>query len=273
MPARFRFFRFRPPRIRKIGEKKLILQDESLGPYGFRYDVKLSLLRFSYCAVHDFPRALGRGAGHHLAVPEVAPPCPRAVARAGAHLLLRASLLAPPGDRHGAHRPPQILRHRHQPPGDDRHSGPLLPAAQFPLGIQARGVPHPVLRSVPEDPRRHLHRPRPRRRGDGAAARRGPSVVRARRLGGDLSRGHAFEGRHRPPLQGGGFHPGPRGRGRDPARSARRHGVAHPPQQTFPLAQYHYVAGAASRDARTHRRRRPARPGGRGARRDGGGAR
>ena len=48
---------------------------------------------------------------------------------------------------------------------------------------------------VPPAARRHLHRPRPRRRGVGTAGPRREKVDFARGFGGDFSRGHALEGR------------------------------------------------------------------------------
>ena len=52
-----------------------------------------------------------------------------------------------------------------------------------------------LLRPVPPAARRHLHRPRPRRRGVGTAGPRREKVDFARGFGGDFSRGHALEGR------------------------------------------------------------------------------
>ncbi len=63
----------------------------------------------------------------------------------------------------------------------------------------------PFFRAVPRPARRHLHQPRPRRRGAGADGPRRENMDFARGFGGRFPRGHALEGRRDPPFKAGAF--------------------------------------------------------------------
>ena len=219
--------------------------------------------------LHALSDRVGPRAGCDVAFRQVAPGGARTFARAGAPLFRRAPLLALPGGGAGACRPEPLLRHRAEPSGDDRYSGPLLRAAQLPLGLQARGVPHPLLRPVPASARRYLHRPRTRLGGDGAAAARRPAVDLARGVGGDIPRRDPLEGRGDPSLQGRSFRAGPQGRGGDSARGAGRHDDAREAEPAVQLAQHDPGEGAGSRARRAGSRNGYEGADGRCARTDG----
>lgn len=139
--------------------------------------VEYFVLHLAGSDLYGSPRPVGRGVGADVPVPEVAAHRSRDVAVSGIEF---SAAFPPSGGGVGERRPPRALRHRTQPPGHGRHRRALPRAAQFPLGFQARSLPHPLLRAVPARPRRHLHRQGTCRRGVGAAAPRRRAVVVAR---------------------------------------------------------------------------------------------
>lgn len=149
------------------------------------YD-KRSLLYLSGLPLHLFHGAVGRRSGRVLSFRQGPPRGARTVAHSGPHLLRRASPVAAAGDRPGVRGPEEELRHRAEPQYGDRHSDALLHSAQFPLGLQARGLQDPLLRAVPRPARRHLHQPRPRFRSAGADGPRRQTMDFARRFGGRI---------------------------------------------------------------------------------------
>ena len=157
--------------------------------------VERLILPFFSASVHFFHDFVSPCANPLLSLRPGTPDSARVVAYPGADLLLHPALLAADDHRPRTDRPEEALRHRREPQHGDRHSGALLYPAQFPLGVETRGLQNALLRAVPRAARRHLHRPRPCRRGAGATGPRRQDVDFARGFGGYLSRGHAFEGR------------------------------------------------------------------------------
>ena len=214
--------------------------------------------------LHD---PVGPGAGRVLSLRQGPPRGARAVTHPGAHLLRHSAPLAAACGGARTCRPEEKLRHRAEPQYGDRHPDALLHPAQFPLGLQARGLQDAFLRAVSHPPRRHLHQPRPRLRGAGADGARRQAVDLARRFGRRLPRGYAFERRRDTPLQGGRLHAGPGGGRGDTPRGAGRHQDAYPQERDVQLGQPHHHPRAAPRTGREGRLDRDARADGGGARR------
>ena len=92
-------------------------------------------------------------------------------------------------------RPEEELRHRHQPQHGDRYPGALLHSAQFPLGVEARGLQTPFFEASSSccTATSASTAATPPRRWNSWSRRE--KVDFARGFGGDLPRGHALEGR------------------------------------------------------------------------------